>query len=233
MRHRNRIVSLRHCTPIEKSVNRQCAVAGNLLVAPGMACRAQARDQATHPGFDAGTVSREVFASYPSCCGVKCCGLTSGEWMGYIPDLAQTGPVISVGYLSREHDYPKGETSEAVFDRLGSLVLLHLVSWLGYHDCELASCGLNQPPPELYWRGMRIPRSCSSDIVVPDGTVVYMAPALILHYIRVHQYLPPARFLKAVLNCPEPGSDEYHGAINKIVPDYGLVRMHLNSIHKP
>jgi len=69
---------------------------------------------------------------------------------------------------------------------------------------------------------MRISRSGSSDIVVPDRTVVYMAPELILHYIRAHRYLPPSSFLEAVLNCPEPGTEEYHNAIKKIAPNYGL-----------
>jgi len=67
--------------------------------------------------------------------------------------------------------------------------------------------------------GIRIPEHCSSDILVPDKAVVYMSPALILHYIRVHQYLPPACFVAAVLNCPEPGSEEYRAAIRKMAPD--------------
>lgn len=138
--------------------------------------------------------------------------------MTYLPDLAETGNVRSVGYLSPEHDYPQGETSEAIFDRLASLVLLHLIKWMGYHWCELGSCGSNQAQPELYWHGMNIPRYCSSDILVPDKTVVYMAPSLIIHYMRAHRYLPPVRFLEAVLRCPEPRSDEYRDAIRQVWP---------------
>jgi hypothetical protein len=145
--------------------------------------------------------------------------------MAYEPDLATTGlfgiqaPVKSVGYLSREHDYPKGDVSDAVFDRMASLVLLHLLNTLGYHDCDLGFCASNRRQPELYWRGMRISRSSSSNILVPDKTVIYMAPQLILHYIKEHRYRPPGCFLEAVLNCPEPGSDEYRGAIKKVIPD--------------
>jgi hypothetical protein len=123
-----------------------------------------------------------------------------------------------VGYLSCEHEYTKGETSEAVFDRLASLAKLRVLDWLGSHECDLGSCGRTQLRSDLYWRGMRIPEYCSSDILVPEKTIVYMSPALILHYIRVHQYLPPACFVEAVLNCPEPGSEEYRAAIRKIAP---------------
>ena len=138
------------------------------------------------------------------------------------PLKSVTGPVKSVGYLSREYAYSKGETSEAVFDRLATLATLRILQWLGSHHCDLGFCD-GTPRSELYWRGMRIPEWCSSDILVPGKTVIFMAPALILHYIREHQYLPPACFVEAVLNCPKPGSKEYRIAITKIAPDFVVI----------
>jgi peptidyl-tRNA hydrolase len=41
--------------------------------------------------------------------------------MTYVPDLAQTEIVVSVGYLSREYGYTRGEVSDLVFDRLVKL----------------------------------------------------------------------------------------------------------------
>ena len=141
--------------------------------------------------------------------------------MTYSPDLEQRGSVRTVGYLSRDHDYPKGEISEAVFDRLGILAQLRLVDWMGKHRCDLGLCWFSQGEGALYWRGMKVPRSCSSDVLVPDRTVVYIAPALILHYIRAHQYLPPECFLEAVVSCPEPGSDQYLANLKKLAPEFG------------
>ncbi len=46
------------------------------------------------------------------------------------------------------------------------------------------------------------------------------APALILHYIRAHDYLPPADFRGAALRCPELGSDDYWSEIKKITPNF-------------
>jgi len=138
----------------------------------------------------------------------------------YLPDLAQNGPLRLVGYLDREHEFAKGETSDAVFDRLVSLAMLPVMVTAGSHSCNLGLCGTSRQEAEDYWRGMRIPQYCSTEILVPDGTVLYRAPALILHYIRTHHYLPPACFLDAVLNCPEPGSDEYRVAIKRIAPEF-------------
>jgi hypothetical protein len=138
--------------------------------------------------------------------------------MTYREDLSQTGCFVSVGYLSRRHDYPKGEISDVAFDRLATLAIRPLGCWAGEHRCDLGSCGSKPSQPEFKWRGMTISRSCSTDIVVPDRTVIYVAPALILHYMRAHHYLPPSRFIEAALNCPEPDSDEYRAEIKKIAP---------------
>jgi|ERR1022692_1216950 hypothetical protein len=135
----------------------------------------------------------------------------------YMPDLTEEGAHRFVGYLSREHDYPNGKTSDPVFDRLAELARAAPIQWGGSHECDLESCGLNQAQPELYWRGMVIPRHCSTDILVPDGAVLYWAPALILHYIRAHQYLPPTCFIDAVGRCPDPRSPEYRRAAEELL----------------
>lgn len=119
------------------------------------------------------------------------------------------------GYLTRG-DYPRGEVSEAVVDCLVRLVRRPLVHWLGWHDCDLDPCRLKQPRPELRYKGTRIPSHCCTDILVPDKATAYVAPALIVHYILFHQYLPPTGFLEAVLARPDPGSSEYLDAIDRI-----------------
>jgi len=124
--------------------------------------------------------------------------------------------VSSVGYLSREYEYPKGEVSAECFDRLVKLVMVRLVQWFGYHSCDLDPCGSGQPQPKLYYQGQVIPDKCSTDILVPAENLVYVAPALILHYIRGHKYRPPSDFLEAAMGCAEPGSDEYINTINKV-----------------
>jgi hypothetical protein len=140
----------------------------------------------------------------------------------YIADLSEPGPIKSVGYLAREHDFPQGEVPEEVFDRLITLVRLHIKlhiqHWMGYHTCDLNPCGSNQPQPEILYRGLVIPWRCRFDLVLPDKGVLYVAPSLIMHYIRCHRYLPPTCFLDAVINCPAPDSEEYAAAVIRIWP---------------
>jgi hypothetical protein len=139
--------------------------------------------------------------------------------MTYVPDLAQFGSTnsVAVGYLARGYDYTEGETPEAVFDCLALLVLASrfTIHSLGYHYCDLGPCGLNQPQRKLYWGDQVIPSRCTTEILVPGKKVVYRSPALILHYMRSHRYLPPSCFIEAVLACPEPGSVKYLSAMKR------------------
>ena len=139
----------------------------------------------------------------------------------YIQDLAERGIIRFVGYLSREHDYETGDTPDRVFDALAELVLYEVThtlhAWEGFHHCDLGLCGENQPQSELYWGGMVIPRRCDKDIFLPDGAVVYQAPALILHYIRAHSYRPPSSFTDALLRCPGVSSEEFLDTIDDLL----------------
>src|SRR6185503_11694460 len=107
-----------------------------------------------------------------------------------IADILRRGSTRTegVGYLEAGNDYRRGEVSELAFQRLVCLVMHPLGSWCGYHYCDLDPCGSSHTLPELRYKGHVIPNRCDTDIFVPAGTVIYVAPALILHYIRVHNY---------------------------------------------
>ncbi|MFC1580268.1 hypothetical protein ACFL4N_05085 [Thermodesulfobacteriota bacterium] len=53
--------------------------------------------------------------------------------------------------------------------------------WLGEHECEICN-------------------SCadSGEILIVDGHKMYVAPKMILHYVKDHSYLPPEEFMEAV-----------------------------------
>jgi hypothetical protein len=42
----------------------------------------------------------------------------------------------------------------------------------------------------------------ASNIFVPDGQRLFVAPSMILHSMDAHAYAPPANFQRAVLACP-------------------------------
>jgi hypothetical protein len=128
--------------------------------------------------------------------------------MSHYPDLAPfdyfgaefTDAFGPVGWLAPDHDYPKGRLTRREHNKLAALsrepYTLYLT--LGRYNCEM--CG----------------RSLSTaDLFIPYGSRVFVAPGGILHYVELHDYLPPEEFRRAVLGCPPMASTAYFGALTR------------------
>jgi hypothetical protein len=69
-------------------------------------------------------------------------------------------------------------------------------------------------PGERSRRPGRDPRAEWWNLYVPTPERVYVAPAMILHYVADHQYRPPDEFVLALEACPPQGSPEYLALID-------------------
>ena len=47
---------------------------------------------------------------------------------------------------------------------------------------------------------------------MPAGSILYVAPEMVSHYVNVHEYLPPKDFVEAVMAGPLPGCNECRAA---------------------
>jgi hypothetical protein len=125
----------------------------------------------------------------------------------YWPDFATTTMIArgeavrAIGWLSAEHEYPRGKVRASALRDLRALCdiqrrsggyLPERVDFMGVHGCEFC--------PGHYDNG---------ELVVPWKDVFFIAPYMVVHYIEAHGYLPPSEFLKAVELCPSPGTPEY------------------------
>lgn len=54
-------------------------------------------------------------------------------------------------------------------------------AWLGEHECEICANHTDR-----------------GEILIIDGKNMYVAPRMIVHYIKAHSYRPPKEFLSAV-----------------------------------
>jgi hypothetical protein len=102
----------------------------------------------------------------------------------------------AVGWLERP-GFPTGAVPR---ECIGSLVAaLHGGIFRdgsrGIHGCTL--CG--QESPAVRWKRRKFPLQGHGHYLVQLGQVVYMAPALLLHYVLDHGYCPPDEFLVAVM----------------------------------
>lgn len=54
--------------------------------------------------------------------------------------------------------------------------------------------------PNVSWKGQELTVIGLGHHLIRCGQIVYMAPALLLHYIQCHQYKPPDEFVNAVID---------------------------------
>ena len=106
-------------------------------------------------------------------------------------------PAVNVGWLAGGHRFPTGDVPAELVPRLAMLIE-HATTKVtrGLHDCEFC-------PPVADGQRVDSMRQGNAEIraVGADGTR-YAAPTLILHYVAVHRYAPPAAFVDAVLRPP-------------------------------
>jgi hypothetical protein len=107
----------------------------------------------------------------------------------------------AVGWLEYGKVYSQGAVDPQVVKRLTELTVdpWEPVQFLGFHCCDL--CPAEQGPLGV------------SNLFIPGDAFLYVAPELIVHYITVHRYAPPAQFCEAVLACPPMGGTAYLQAV--------------------
>jgi hypothetical protein len=116
--------------------------------------------------------------------------------------------VLNVGWLSREHSFPTGGVSDAFINVLRRLVASPVNLYRGYHICEFCP----EPSEFLGPTGLRMidpPKDTMGNgeiRVVGSNGLVYVAPALVAHYVEAHNYSPPAEFIRAVLSIDDIAS---------------------------
>ena len=79
------------------------------------------------------------------------------------------------------------------------------LAFLGVHTCSLCVAAGNNGKREGGWS--------QENLIIPGDGEVFVAPGGILHYVLEHSYLPPERFIQAVMRCPPCGSSEHLDAL--------------------
>jgi len=129
----------------------------------------------------------------------------------YYPDLSQYSygrdsaglGAMNVGWLSAEHSFEQCEPSPEFLASLKRLAESPEQLFRGSHICEFC------PPPRevLSPKGLRIlepaPGTTGNGEIRVRTSVgsILTAPVLIVHYVEVHHYAPPAVFVEAVLRA--------------------------------
>ena len=114
----------------------------------------------------------------------------------------------AIGWLDMGNDFAKGAVSDENFMALVRLCAdpWQPVAVAGRHRCPF--CRFTGGPAEFIYRGVDVALG-ASNVFVPCGDRVFVAPTMIVHYIDAHEYAPPSEFQEAVMRCPEMRSFAY------------------------
>lgn len=104
--------------------------------------------------------------------------------------------LLAVGWLTDDKPFPTGAMDAETFAKLKCLLTdpWQPGVFCGVHECELCQ----YDPPYGH-----------SNLFVPNGSLIFVCPELIIHYIAAHHYRPPDDFLAAVVACPEIRTMQY------------------------
>ncbi len=123
----------------------------------------------------------------------------------YFPDLAQyqydlprpLPEVLTVGWLKAGHVFPVGALNSDIVRTLEALLTSHRAHKMrGFHYCDL--CPAREPIHVHLPEGPVFLSSAEIWLPAADGTIIFAAPDLILHYVSAHRYLPPVLFQRAI-----------------------------------
>jgi hypothetical protein len=115
----------------------------------------------------------------------------------------------AVGWLAKRKPFTTGPMDRPAYDKLEELRKGFLQArwrwllfnhFLGYHECDLCS-------ESNAAEGIK-------NLFIPGPGFIFVAPELILHYIKAHAYQPPFEFSQAVLACPPVPSAAYLEAVS-------------------
>ena len=127
--------------------------------------------------------------------------------------------VKNVGWLGEGHAFKQGQVSQSFFEKLKLTILRESVNqYRGRHYCELCLA-------EEIWIESDNKRKClgSAEVWIPcaKSDLIYAAPNFVLHYIEVHNYLPPVQFVEAVerfdLSGKWSGCAEWQKIVDELV----------------
>jgi hypothetical protein len=112
----------------------------------------------------------------------------------YLPAGLQ---LFAVGWIE-EAGFTTGTVPEECIEALIAAYPTKIVAdgTRGFHTCTL--CDVELPQEE--WKGKTVDLQGYGHYLVRYEKAVYMAPALLLHYIITHHYCPPRVFIDAVAN---------------------------------
>jgi hypothetical protein len=136
--------------------------------------------------------------------------------LAYFPDLSEytygqsffSRPgTKNVGWLAKGYPFETMTVDNAVLELVWSYCTIATAQTRGFHECEF--CPLNTSNFVQNNERNLLLGTAEIRVFPIEGNIIYAAPNLIYHYMKVHKYKPPQEFIEALKTGPQPLSAKY------------------------
>lgn len=121
--------------------------------------------------------------------------LGGGRRRGRTRPNASSPTTLAFGWLDAAHDYPTGSCPPGVVEGLEDALRTPIDRTRGWQHCTLCPPTAECPTPYTMQDGQTTVLGDASVEVVVDAERRWVAPTLVLHYVRDHGYLPPSEVI--------------------------------------
>jgi len=114
--------------------------------------------------------------------------------------------VLNVGWLDRSIPFSRGTVPSRFVDQLKKWFRVARVNQMrGIHECNFCRAEQWPPLPVKDHPSLTIENRIfalgSKEIWIPGPNgKIFASPALVIHYVEVHEYCPPEEFIAAVMD---------------------------------
>ena len=112
----------------------------------------------------------------------------------------------AIGWLDKNHIFPMDSAPASFLDRLEQFCCGSRIASMGMHSCEFCKSDNLEPSIQCGKRKLSLG---GGTLIIFGSSQTYVAPDLILHYVRHHKYCPPNEFIQAIQQAPLPNSPEF------------------------
>lgn len=126
--------------------------------------------------------------------------------------------ILNIGWISANQSFQKGETPSGFTDALAMCANNPFNLCRGFHTCDICPrpYDSNNYFGGYELNGRKIGLGNGEIRVMGEDRVIYSAPTLIVHYVDIHRYLPPASFIEAVMKAASTMYVVYGDVLGKI-----------------
>lgn len=123
-------------------------------------------------------------------------------------DNKERSGLVNIGWLEGGCKFATEKPESRFLDALWRYCKIATAGTRGIHRCTL--CPITQKTtPLVEYNGKKLIFGSAEIRVFGKNGTVYASPNLVFHYVKDHYYCPPEEFIKAVLDLPDPFSEQY------------------------